>query len=264
MDLVSEHFYSYASTHFDLAKTNQVPDDPNEPLVDWMRRPANHVRAKYEDYEDYERLIPALKTKPVPICLDEWAFSGVPANPYKVVPAYALVFHEMFRHSDLYQMAGFTFATSLLSSTRTDATLDPAGLLFKMYRDHFGTIPVDVSGNSPQPKPKYPPGGEEPKINAGSDTFPLDVAAAWSDDKKILTVAVINPTETQQQLNFLMKNVELAGTGKLWRMAPSHLNATIVVGQKPGVEVEEQTVDTIPIAPTFAPWSVTIYEFPTK
>jgi alpha-N-arabinofuranosidase len=264
MDLVSEHFYSYANTHFDLAKTNQVPDDPNEPLVDWMRRPANHVRAKYEDYEDYERLIPALKTKPVPICLDEWAFSGVPANSYKVVPAYALVFHEMFRHSDLYQMAGFTFATSLLSSTRTDATLDPAGLLFKMYRDHFGTIPVDVSGNSPQPKPKYPPGGEEPKINAGSDTFPLDVAAAWSDDKKILTVAVINPTETQQQLNLSIKNAEFAGDGKLWRLAPSDLNATIVVGQKPGVKVEEQVVDAIPIAPTFAPWSVTIYEFPTK
>jgi alpha-L-arabinofuranosidase len=264
MDLVSEHFYSYNATHFDLEKAAQVPDDADEPLVDWMRRPANHVREKYEAYEDYERLIPALKAKPVPICLDEWAFNGIPVNSYKVVPAYAWTFHEMFRHSDLYQMAGFTFATSLLSSTRTDAVLNPAGLLFKLYRDHFGTIPVDVSGNSPQPKPKYPPGGEEPKINAGSDTFPLDVVAAWSSDRKSLTVAVINPTESEQHLDLSIKGAELTGKGKLWRMAPADLNATIVVGQKPGVEVEEQAVDAAPGTAIFAPWSVTLYEFPVK
>jgi alpha-N-arabinofuranosidase len=264
MDLVSEHFYSYNATHLDLEKAAQVPNDPNEPLVDWMRRPANHVREKYEAYGDYEKLIPALKTKPVPINLDEWAFSGVPANSYKVVPAYAWTFHEMFRHSGLYQMAGFTFATSLLSSTRTDAVLNPAGLLFKLYRDHFGVIPVDVSGNSPQPKPKYPPGGEEPKVNAGSDTFPLDVAAAWSSDRKSLTVAVINPTESEQRLGLSIKGAELAGKGKLWRLAPAGLNATIVIGQKPGVEVEEQSVEAVPATPTFAPWSVTLYEFPVK
>ena len=51
----------------------------------------------------------------------------------------------MFRHSDFFQMAGFTFATSLLSADRNHAVLNPAALLFKMYRDHFGTIPVDVA-----------------------------------------------------------------------------------------------------------------------
>jgi hypothetical protein len=38
--------------------------------------------------------------------------------------------------------------------------------------------PVDVSSNSPQPKPSDSPGGEQPVVNGGSDTFPLDVAAA--------------------------------------------------------------------------------------
>jgi hypothetical protein len=47
-------------------------------------------------------------------------------------------------------------------------------------------------------------------------------------------------------------------------MAPADLNAKIVAGEKPEVEVEEQTVDAVPISPTFAPWSVTICEFPVK
>jgi len=264
MDLISEHFYSRNNQRFDLEKADSVPTDPGEPLVEWMRRPANHVRAKFEAYEDYLQRIPALKTKRVPINLDEWAYSGASPNSYKVVPAYAWAFHEMFRHSDLYQMAAFTFATSLLSSNRTQAELNPAGLLFKTYRDHFGTIPVDVSGNSPQPKPKYPPGGEQPRVNAGSDTFPLDVCAAWSADRKSLTVAVINPTDSAQQLNLSITGAELTGKAALWRMAPSDVNATITLGQKPGVEVERQTLDSVPATPTFAPFSVNIYVFPAK
>lgn len=136
-------------------------------------------------------------------------------------------------------MATFTFATSLLSSSRTEAVLNPAGLMFKLYRDHFGTIPVEVSGSSPQPAPLYPALGNQPKVNPGSDTYPLDVAAALSNDRKSLSVAVVNPTESEQQLNLSLKGVELAGKGRLWRMVPASLNATIVVGQKPGVAVEE-------------------------
>jgi len=161
-------------------------------------------------------------------------------------------------------MAGFTFATSLLSADRSSAVLNPAGLLFQLYRDHFGTIPVEVTGDSPQPPPKYPAGGEEPRVNAGSDTFPLDVVAAWTADHRTLTVAVINPTESEQRLELAIAGATLAGTGRLWRMAPADLNATIVVGQKPGVTVEEQALDVVPGAPSFAPFSVNVYAFAVK
>jgi alpha-N-arabinofuranosidase len=264
LDLVSEHFYSYANTRFDLGKGDQVPIDPNEPLVDWMRRPANHVRSKYEAYQDYLQRVPALRTKAAPICLDEWAYAGLPPNSYKVVPAYAWTFHEMFRHSDLYQMACFTFATSLISSNSHESVLNPAGLLFELYRDHFGTIPVEVTGTSPQPPPRYPPGGEEPNVNAGSDTFPLDVVAAWSADRKSLTVAVINPTISEQQLELSIDGTVLMGSGRLWRMAPPDIKATITIGQKPGVVVEEQRLDAVPKTSAIAAWSVSIYEFPVK
>jgi alpha-N-arabinofuranosidase len=261
MDMISEHYYNYDS-HFDLSLAKQVPNDPNEPLVDWMRRPANHIRIKCEEYQEYVNRIPALKNKPVPIALDEYAYAR--GGNYKVVPAYAWNFHEMFRHSDLYQLATLTFVTGTYNAARGQAVLSPVGMLFKFYRDRFGTIPVDVSGNSPQPKPKDPPGGEQPIVHAGSDTFPLDVAAAWTADRKALTVAVINPTESPQTLSLQIRGAELSGQGTLRRMAPPSLTANVVVGQEPGVKIEEQPVDQVPTNPTFAPFSVNIYEFPVK
>jgi alpha-N-arabinofuranosidase len=265
MDMISEHYYNYNS-HFDLALAKQVPNDPNEPLVDWMRRPANHIRIKYEEYQEYLNRIPALKKKPVPIALDEYAYAGGGRGRgnYKVVPAYAWNFHEMFRHSDLFQLGSLTFITGIYSAARGQAVLNPVGMLFKFYRDHYGTIPVDVSGNSPQPKPKVPPGGEQPVVHAGSDTFPLDVAAAWTADRKALIVAVINPTESSQTLSLQIRGAKLSGKGTIRCMAPDSLTATVVVGQEPGVKIEEQALDAIPSSPTFAPFSVNIYEFPVK
>ena len=98
----------------------------------------------------------------------------------------------MFRHSDVFQMGALTFATATMSSNRTEAILNPTGMLFKMYRDHFGTIPVDVTGDSPQPKPTFQAGGDQPAVNPGSDTYPLDVSAALSEDRKTLAIAVLN------------------------------------------------------------------------
>jgi alpha-N-arabinofuranosidase len=266
MDWISEHYYSYGGTRYDVTRGEQVPVDPDEPLVDWMRRPANHVRLKVEAYEDYEERIPALREKPVPIVIDEWAFAGAPIRPdsYRAVPAYAWAFHEMFRRTDLFVMANFTFATSMVSATRTEAVLNPTGLLFKLYRDHFGTIPVTVTGNSPQSAPKYPVGGEEPNLNAGSPTFPLDVAAAWTEDRSALTIAVINPTESEFPLELGISGAELAGTGTRWRMAPESLDATVSVGRNPEVVVEEKTVTGVPSSVTLPRFSVTIYRLEAK
>jgi len=265
MDMISEHFYNYGDTHFDLSEAKQVPNDPNEPLVDWMRRPANHIQLKYEEYKEYESRIPALKNKRIPIALDEYAYAGGARGVgYKVVPALAWNLQEMFRHSDVYQLATMTFATATYSDVHGQAVLNPTGMLYKFYRDDFGTIPVDVSGNSPQPKPTAPTGGEQPATNAGSDTFPLDVASAWTSDRKALAVAVINPTESAQTLNMQIKGADLTGKGTLRRMAPPSLTANVVAGQEPGVKIEQQSLDAVPTSATFAPFSVNIYEFAAK
>jgi alpha-L-arabinofuranosidase len=46
LDMISEHFYTYGNERFDVEKGERVPLDPDEPLIDWMRRPANHVKPR--------------------------------------------------------------------------------------------------------------------------------------------------------------------------------------------------------------------------
>jgi alpha-N-arabinofuranosidase len=255
-DLISEHFYNYAGTHFSLAEGRQASNDPNEPVTDWMRRPANHIRIKYEEYKEYEKLLPKLVTHPKPLNIDEWAYTGT--NRYPTYPAYAWVFHEMFRHSDVIQMAGFTFATSLLARDGTNAAaLNANGLVFKIYRDHFGTTPVEVSGNSPQPKPTDPPGGEQPVINAGSDTFPVDVVAAWTEDHHTLTVAALNPKDVEQSLKLNVSSADLSGKGMVWRLA-----STEASGQDPGIS--NSPVASIAEVLTLPRFSINIYELAVR
>ncbi|HTY88303.1 MAG TPA: hypothetical protein VMB80_12620 [Candidatus Acidoferrum sp.] len=250
-DLISEHFYNYGNTHFSLAEGKQVPNDLNEPVTDWMRRPANHIRIKYEEYKEYEKVLPQLVAHPKPLNVDEWAYTG--NGKYPTYPSYAWVFHEMFRHSDVMQMAAYTFATSLLARDGTNVSLNANGLVFKIYRDHFGSIPVEVSGDSPQPKPTDPPGGEQPVVNAGSDTFPLDVVAAWTEDRRTLTVAVLNPTDTEQALKFNIAGARLSGKGTLWRLASAEAN-----GQNP--VVSSSPINSLPGSLTLPRFSVSIYE----
>jgi alpha-L-arabinofuranosidase len=235
-------------------------------LIEWERAPATQVRVKYEHYQEYLKLIPALEAKPVPIAIDEWAYMDrdSPPGSYKTAPAYAWAFHEMFRHSDIFQMGAFTFATAMINEDRTRAVLSPTGLLFKMYREHFGTIPVEVSGDSPQPKPIFPAGGDQPAVNPGSDTYPLDVSAALSDDHKTLTFAVLNPSDSQQSLNLTINGTKVASQGHLWRMAPDKLTAVNIVGQKPEVEVQGQELTSVPDTMSLPPFSISIYSFPVQ
>jgi alpha-N-arabinofuranosidase len=262
IDMVSEHYYASGTQHTNMKLQKKVPIDPPLSFIEWQRAPAVQVHAKYEHYQEYLKRIPALRAKPVPIAIDEWAYFGGGPNSYKTVPAYAWAFHEMFRHSDIFQMGAFTFATAMMSSNRTEAILNPTGMLFKMYRDHFGTIPVEVTGDSPQPKPTFPAGGDQPAINPGSDTYPLDVSAALSEDRKTLTIAVLNPSDAKQSMHLAVNGVKLANQGELWQMAPSKVDAVVTVGKTPEVAVEEHTLGTIPDTVEVAPFSVNIYSYP--
>jgi alpha-L-arabinofuranosidase len=264
IDMVSEHYYASGTQHTDMKLQKKVPIEPPLSLLEWERAPAVQVRAKYEHYQQYLKRIPALRAKPVPIAIDEWAYFGGNRDGYKVVPAYAWAFHEMFRHSDIFQMGAFTFATAMMSENRTEAALNPTGMLFKMYRDHFGTIPVEVTGDSPQPKPTFPAGGDQPAVNPGSATYPLDISAALSEDRKTLSIAVLNPSDAEQSINLAINGAKLANKGKLWRMAPDSIDATVQVDKKPEVQVEEQTLGALPGTVTVRPFSVNIYSYPVQ
>ncbi|MGE5488159.1 MAG: alpha-N-arabinofuranosidase [bacterium] len=257
IDIMSEHFYSYANQRYDLKQARRI--DIKEDLLDWVRRPANRVRNKVEAYEEYYKRIPAAAAKRVPMALDEWAYTRSSGNNLMLQLAHAMVFHEMFRHSGLIIMAGHTMGTGAIDFNETEAALNTTGLLFKLYRDHFGTVPVEVSGTSPVPGPKYPVGGDQPRINAGSPTYPVDVSAALTEDGKALTIAVINPTESVQELALDVKGIQLQPGGKSWRMWGPSLTSVTGLNSK-DVQISQEPAND-PALLRVAPHSIVIYEF---
>ncbi len=259
IDYMSEHFYCSVDQRFDLKKGKYVKVD--EPLVDWTRRPANRVRAKAEHYEEYHRRIPA--SKKIPVYMDEWAFFTNWVHPLPtlgVTIGYARGLHEMFRHTDLIKMAGFTFGTSCISFDKTNAVYNSSGLLFKLYQSQFGTIPVKITGNSPQPAPQYPIGGDQPTINAGGDAYPLDMVAALTSDQKALTIAIVNPTETDQKITIQLSGVKTSGKIKHYMISGTSINARNIVGKKPQVTTSESDLDPTEIL-VVAPATINIYRY---
>ena len=132
-----------------------------------------------------------------------------------------------------------------------------------MYSGSFpGSIPVALTGNSPQPVPKYPPSPDQPKTNSGSPTYPLDLYAALSSDRKFLRLAVVNATESEQDFDLNASGIRLAGPFTLSQLTGATLDAANRVGQPPQVEIKQTAIDNVPRSLTVAPISVNIYSFP--
>jgi alpha-N-arabinofuranosidase len=269
-DGLTEHWYSRVGKRFDYEHAKSLPPDaPNEEgyvpvdetLLEWARHPSNRVHKKGEEWQEYEDRFPAMIDKKIFLSIDEYSYSGAPQT-LKTALAYGMVFNEMLRQTDFLKMAAYTMGVSRLDYNSTAAVFNTTGLLFKIYRDHFGTLPVAVSGNSPQPAPKYPPYGDQPKTSAGSPTYPLDMVAALTEDHKFLTIAVVNATESEQKFDLNVTGVQVAGPSKLWQLTGSSVDAANHVGQPPQVEVKEIPMGSVPGTISVAPISVNIYRFP--
>jgi alpha-L-arabinofuranosidase len=271
-DGITEHWYSRAGYRFDLERAKTAVPKPgieagyvpvDETVLEWVRHPSNRMHLKAEAWQEYLRRFPAMLDKKIFLSLDEYAYTGAPTN-LKLALAYAMVFNEMLRHTDFLRMSAFTMGVSTLDFNQTAAVLNTNGLLFKLYGDHMGSdlLPVAVSGNSPQPPPKYPVGGDQPQTNAGSPTYPLDMVAALSPDRKYLTLAVVNATESGQPLELNVTGVRLVGKCNLWQLTAKGLDASNHVGQAPQVEVKEIEIGNVPPTLSVAPTSIDIYRIP--
>jgi alpha-N-arabinofuranosidase len=271
-DGITEHWYSRSGMRFDLEHAKNDTPRPgietgyvaaDETVLEWVRHPSNRVHLKAEEWQEYQRRFPAMIDRKIFLAIDEYAYTGAPQN-LKLALAHAMVFNEMIRHTDFLRMSAFTMGVSTLDYNQTAAVLNTTGLLFKLYGDHMGAgvLPVAVSGNSPQPPPKYPAGGDQPRTNAGSPTYPLDMVAALTADRKYLTLAVVNARESVQPLDLNVTGVRLAGKSTLWQMTAKNLDAANRVGQGPQVEVREIEIGDVPQTLSVAPVSVNIYRFP--
>jgi alpha-N-arabinofuranosidase len=282
IDYLGEHFYGYPNLAIDVEKQAFVEAD--DPLADRVRRMSNKVQMKFEAWEEYLKRIPALKGKDIKFAFDEWAPRNRPVSPSSAIPAVsnpmlnpltnALVYHEFFRHSD---MVGLGVATGGMGTLAMDAHGDAAGyrlegLVIKVLHDHFaGGMPVAVTGNSPQHAVKGTLGVDLPARASGSPTYPLDVFAALSADRKKLAISVVNPTETTQDCDLNLTAVQPSGIARLWQLTAPAGAVAPSPGPGPGgfgfgapATMAEFSLPQAPRRITLPPSSLSVYEFEVK
>ncbi|MDR3527978.1 MAG: hypothetical protein P4L57_11940, partial [Rhizomicrobium sp.] len=256
-DALATHAYPPENKHFNLATGKN--EDITQSLVEWAQAPANRVATMADCWEEYKKRFPKLNEGHVKVFFDEWAYHF--QQDYKGCLAIARMFHEFFRRSEFIDMAAYTMAMSWLDYNRTNAVISASGRVFQLYNQHFGKIPVAVSGNAPVPAPKYPIGGDQPKVNTGSATWPLDVSAALSADRKALIVAVVNATEESRLLDLSLEGFNAAAQGRCWKLQSPGLEAQNKVGTPPQVVIADSHFDTSKKAIALAPFEIALYEF---
>ena len=184
MDLISEHIYW----------------QDREDLVEHVRQVPLRIRELAEAHRGYRKEL-GLGESAIPIAFDEWNYWYGPYEFGELGTRYFLQdglgiaagLHEMFRHSDLYFMANYAQTVNVIGAIKTSAThaeMEATGLALQLYRRHFGEIPIELSG---QPEP-------------------LDVSAAWTEDRTAITVGVVNPTEEPRSFRLSLEGA--APTGK--------------------------------------------------
>ena len=256
-DAVGTHAYPPANKRFDL-ETGELYD-VEQTLNEWAHQMPDRIRTMVDAWEQYKQHFPKLEEGSVKVYFDEWAFHF--EDDLKGTLAIAAAFHEFFRHTDFIEMAGYTMATNWLNYDRTRSQISLKGRMFQFYQQRFGTVPVEVSGNSPTPKPKYPIGGDQPTVNTGGDTYPLDVSAALSDDGQTLTVAVVNANEKPHSFSLSLDGFAHKGTGRCWKFTGSHPDAKNPLDGPAEVGITESTFNASSGSLAIAPISVEIYHF---
>lgn len=272
-DGIAEHWYSHPGRRFDPAKLRTLPPDASDEdayvkadqtLLESARSAGNVVLDKALEWESYQQRFPAMVDKHIFLSIDEYAFSGGGfgrgANLAGALE-YGMIFNEMLRHTGYLTMAAHTTGASMLDISRTGSTFSTTGLVFKLYSNHFvGSIPVALSGTSPQPPIQFP-GGDQPTVNSGSPTYPLDMVAALSPDRKSLLLSVVNATDSQQSFDLNVAGGHPTGAATLWVMTGPGPEASNHVGQPQQVEIKQSSVGAAKTL-AVAPLTINLYQFP--
>jgi alpha-N-arabinofuranosidase len=268
IDNLSEHTYAYPNLAFDEEK--QLYVDADDPLQCRARRLANRIGGAFDCWSKYVEEMPWLKDRNIKFIFDEWGNRPRSANgqnqplPGMLVPlSYALCFHEMFRHSDQIAASCATGGLRLLTDITGDAVgLTAEGVVMKLMQTHFlGAFPVTVDGNSPQQQVRGTNYVDKGPTPTGSSTYPLDVLAAFSSDRKRFLLSIVNPTEDEHSLTPAIRGVRLRERGRLYQIAPPGVNSANEAGKEPVVRIVETEQAAFPGTVHSPPVSVSLYEF---
>jgi DUF1680 family protein/alpha-L-arabinofuranosidase len=237
IDLIAEHFYCQERKDL-LEHTSQIPDN---------------IKRKVKFHRELREKLDSLKGKDIKIAMTEWNYWYGPHVFGELGTRYfhkdglgiARGLHEYFRNSDIMFMANYAQTVNVIGcikASKTAAAFETTGLVLKLYREHFGSIPVTITG----------------------EAYPLDVSAAWTSDRKALTIAVVNPTENELELPMELKGVKLSGKGRLWQIAHSDPMAYNEPGKEPNVTIKEKIGSKISRRLSVPPLSINLYKLGIK
>ena len=124
-----------------------------------------------------------------------------------------------------------------IKTTKTAAELETTGVVLSLYRHRFGTLPVRVAGVE----------------------LPLDVVAAWTADKRALTIAIVNPTSEERMLGLDLRGARLTGPARRFVVGGQDPRAYNAPGRPREVAVQEASLDETPATLASPPLSVSLY-----
>lgn len=237
IDIIAEHFYC------------QERDD----LVSHIAWIAENIRSKVEFHKKLRQELDALEGKDIRIAMTEWNYWYGPHIFGELGTRYfhkdglgiAKGLHEYYRNSDIMFMANYAQTVNVIGcikASKTAAALETTGLVLKLYRNNYGTIPIEVTG----------------------DAEPIDIAAAWTDDRKAITIGIVNPTEQEQTIAMDLKGAQLAGTGKLGLIANSDPQAYNDPDEGAKVVIEEKQLSNVTNTLTVPALSASLYTLPVR
>ncbi len=124
-----------------------------------------------------------------------------------------------------------------IKTSKTHAAMAATGQVLALYRNHFGQIPVEASGEFDQ----------------------LDVSAALSADRQEVTVAIVNPTHQKYEVSLNLKGGRFSSSVKAWQITGPDEQAFNEPGEPERVRIEEKEVGTDPSKIQVSPLSVSLY-----
>jgi alpha-N-arabinofuranosidase len=236
MDLLSEHIYC-----------QDLPD-----VKAHAAQIKDNIKRVADEHRKYRSEIAGLDEKDIRIAMDEWNYwygdyiYGELGCRYhwKDGLGIAAGFHEYFRNSDIYYMANYAQTVNVIGaikSTKKDVEFETTGIILKLYREHFGQIPLETDGYD----------------------GPLDISVAIDAPRRMLTVAVVNTDPVSHDFNINLIDGKVKGIDSCYEVANPDPMSFNEPGQERKIDikkVEWRSTDYI----SANPMSVILYKFSMK
>lgn len=158
-------------------------------------------------FRGYKSTLPIVDQRNIKVAFDEWNFwygnyvYGELGTQYRLKDALgvAMGLHEFYRNSDIVELACFAQTVNVLGAiktSRTAATLEGSGEVLALYRHQFGTVPIQLT---------------QPAAD-------LDIAAAWTEDGKAITISIVNATDSPRTVAIDLGKTAVKSAATQWEI----------------------------------------------